>query len=93
MCTTIIGHRRITSAMATIGVRVTVAARVLQPKVSGTTSIRPPPAAIIAPALARLLKAGRKDRKSAFAIALTATAFVLNVVITPVAAAAPTGND
>ncbi len=129
MCTTIIGHRRITSAMATIGVRVTVAARVLQPKVSGTTTIRRAAETSIVRVVApgRIIRTGTGhrvtgivrvtlemivvresrltmidrafgrilivDQQSAFAIARTATAFVPTVVITHVAAAAPTGND
>ena len=44
-------------------------------------------------AFGRILIVDPTDRKSAFAIALMATAFVLNVVITRVAAATPTGND
>jgi hypothetical protein len=93
MCITAIGRPAIITAMATTGVRTTVVVRALLPEASATTSIRPPPATIIAPALARLLKAGRKDRQYDFAIARTATAIVLNVVMTRVAAAAPTGND
>jgi hypothetical protein len=90
MCITAIGHPAIITAMATNGARATVVVRARLPEACATTSIRPAPETIIAPALARMLTA---DRRSVFAIASMATAFVLIVVITRVAAAAPTGND